>query len=206
MTDKMTTEERIFRAAMALFIKKGKHGAKMQEIADQAQINKAMLHYYFRSKEKLFAHVFETVAGKVFGSLHTLFKDEVPFSVSLRLFIDNYISMLNSNPHILMFILREIGEGGETALNTIDDMLKKGAFKLPDAFVKAADNAVQKKEIKAVNGIQLMLSVIGAANYFFFAEPMIRGLLESNKSYNRKEFLEQRKHDIFDLVYNGIKI
>ena len=200
MTDKMTTEERIFRAAMALFIQKGRHGAKMQEIADKAQINKAMLHYYFRSKEKLYAHVFEVVAAKIFGSLHTLFKEEVPFSVSLRLFIDNYMSMLNSNPQILMFILREIGEGGETALKIIDEMTKKGTFELPKAFVEAAEKAVEKKEIKAVDAVQLMLSVIGAANYFFFAEPMMKSLLENSSGYNRKEFLEQRKHDIFDLV------
>ena len=46
----MSTEEKIFEAAFKVFQNKGFTGARMQEIADEAEINKAMLHYFFRSK------------------------------------------------------------------------------------------------------------------------------------------------------------
>ena len=49
-----TTEEKILEAAKEVFMKYGLYGARMQDIADTAGINKALLHYYFRSKEKLF--------------------------------------------------------------------------------------------------------------------------------------------------------
>ena len=59
------TEEKILDAAMEVFIQKGKAGARMQEIADEAGINKALLHYYYRSKDKLFESVFGVVVKKL---------------------------------------------------------------------------------------------------------------------------------------------
>ena len=51
------TEERILEAAKTVFMRDGLYGARMQDIADTAGINKALLHYYFRNKEKLFDQV-----------------------------------------------------------------------------------------------------------------------------------------------------
>ena len=59
MVNKINTESRILEAAKEVFIAKGFDGARMQEIADTAEINKALLHYYFRNKDKLFEAVFE---------------------------------------------------------------------------------------------------------------------------------------------------
>ncbi len=204
MAKSMKTEEKIFRSAMSSFIKNGKHGAKMQEIADKAEINKAMLFYYFEDKQKLYAHVFETVLVKVFGSLHTIFKEGTPFSISLRLFIDQYMDLVNSNPQIPMFILRELGTGDETAVQIVKKLTKEGQFTFPEVFIKSANKAIESGEIKEIDPLQLMFSVLGAANYFFLAEPMMKPFLESNSNYNRKEFILNQKHNIFDLIYHGI--
>ena len=63
MTEKeKQTEERIFEAATDVFLDKGMDGARMQDIANHAGINKALLHYYFRTKDHLFNAVFELIA------------------------------------------------------------------------------------------------------------------------------------------------
>ncbi len=63
MVDKSSdTKEKILQTAISIFREKGKDGAKMQEIADGAGINKAMLHYYFSSKDQLFQEVFKITA------------------------------------------------------------------------------------------------------------------------------------------------
>jgi AcrR family transcriptional regulator len=54
----LNTEEKILEAAAQEFIQKGRSGARMQEIANNAGINKALLHYYYRSKDMLFESVF----------------------------------------------------------------------------------------------------------------------------------------------------
>jgi AcrR family transcriptional regulator len=64
------TEERILDAAKKVFMQKGSAGARMQDIADAAGINKALLHYYFRSKEKLFEVIFREAAGQINGRYH----------------------------------------------------------------------------------------------------------------------------------------
>lgn len=204
MKKEMKSEEKIFRAAMDVFVKKGKDGAKMQEIADKAEINKAMLHYYFRNKDGLYTFVFETVLKKMFGSLPNIFKEAIPFSIALRLFIDQYIDLVESNPQIPLFVLRELGQGDRAALFIIRTMIKRNEFELPLLFMKSARKAIEKQEIRKIDPMQLMLSVMGAANYYFLAEPMYKPFLDIN--IQKKDFIQQRKHDIFDLVFNGIKV
>src|SRR6266567_3763084 len=71
------TEKRILDAARAVFIRRGTAGARMQEIAKEAGVNQALLHYYFRSKERLSTAVFQQFAARVFPAvLHTLAGDE----------------------------------------------------------------------------------------------------------------------------------
>jgi AcrR family transcriptional regulator len=60
------TEEKIFDAATVVFEEEGLSGARMQNIADRAGINKALLHYYFRTKDHLFEAVFTKLAQKMF--------------------------------------------------------------------------------------------------------------------------------------------
>ncbi|MGZ6540298.1 MAG: TetR/AcrR family transcriptional regulator, partial [Bacteroidia bacterium] len=61
-----STEGKILEAAKEVFMKYGLYGARMQDIADTAGINKALLHYYFRNKEKLFDKIFENALGRFF--------------------------------------------------------------------------------------------------------------------------------------------
>nr|MBP6793720.1 helix-turn-helix transcriptional regulator [Saprospiraceae bacterium] len=60
------TEIRIIAAAERIFLLKGLDGARMQDIADEASINKAMLHYYFRNKQQLFDIILDDKISKVF--------------------------------------------------------------------------------------------------------------------------------------------
>ncbi|MBK9511763.1 MAG: helix-turn-helix transcriptional regulator [Cytophagaceae bacterium] len=65
----MTTEEKIFLAAENEFMEKGFDGTRMQAIADRAGINKAMLHYYFRSKDALFEKIFQEKIKLIFPKI-----------------------------------------------------------------------------------------------------------------------------------------
>ncbi|MEJ2055399.1 MAG: TetR family transcriptional regulator, partial [Calditrichaceae bacterium] len=84
-------EEIILRAAMDVFVEKGQYGAKMQEIADRAGINKALLHYYYRSKEKLYIHIFKYIFRKIASEVLELLKSDLPFEELLRTFISKSI-------------------------------------------------------------------------------------------------------------------
>ena len=96
---KQSTEDRILASAKKVFYQKGLKGARMQEIADDAEVNKAMLHYYYRSKEKLFDKVFEQSINRVTPVLLAVFAEEVPLKEKIAHSTKG--SVLNTNqPYI----------------------------------------------------------------------------------------------------------
>ena len=85
------TEDRIFEAATEVFIEKGLDGSRMQDIADRAGINKSLLHYYYRSKDKLFNTVFEMIAMKMLKKFAPVFEGNLTFEEKIRFFFREHI-------------------------------------------------------------------------------------------------------------------
>ena len=87
MAKEKNTEDKIVSAAKKVFITKGMDGARMQEIADEAGINKALLHYYFRTKNKLFDKVFSIIFRDVLDVLEQAVYNELSFEQFVEQFI-----------------------------------------------------------------------------------------------------------------------
>ena len=102
------TEQKILQAATEIFLEKGHDGARMQVIADKAGINKALLHYYFRSKDKLFRTVFKKELQSMLASIFNLISPEDNFEEFLNKFIYGYLENISSRKHIMSFILWEL--------------------------------------------------------------------------------------------------
>ncbi len=103
----ISTEESILVAARKVFESKGFDGARMQEISDLAGINRALLHYYFRSKEKMFERIFDEALERLMPLLSTWDHDpEESWESKLKRFISTFITFLKANS--MLFLLREI--------------------------------------------------------------------------------------------------
>src|SRR5215203_3039208 len=102
-----TTEQKIITAAKKVFLAKGLAGARMQDIADEAGINKAMLHYYFRSKDKLFEQIFTEVAGAFLPKVIDIIESDKPIFKKIETFCDGYITHVMKTPYMPIFILNE---------------------------------------------------------------------------------------------------
>src|SRR3954468_17116383 len=89
-------------------MEKGIDGARMQDIADKAGINKALLHYYFRSKEKLFEMIFIEEARKFMPKVTSIMVSELTLFEKVEKFVGEYIDTLLQNPLLPIFILNEI--------------------------------------------------------------------------------------------------
>ena len=96
----MTTEEKIFSAAREVFHRKGFAAARMQEIADEAGINKAMLHYCFKNKDQLFEAVFLNAFGQLAPQINEIFNSEETLFVKIEKFTESYISFVMENPFL----------------------------------------------------------------------------------------------------------
>ena len=95
-----STEERILASAKKIFVEKGMAGARMQDIADDAGINKAMLHYYFRSKEKLFEVIFKEAAARLFPTIASILNSDLPLFEKIRRFTNDYLEIVIENPFL----------------------------------------------------------------------------------------------------------
>jgi len=111
-----STHEKILEAARAEFLEKGLGGARMQEIADRAGINKALLHYHFRDKEGLhqaaLKSVIEAVSGRILSALPEGGMPDSP-EEAIRVMVRTYMRVLRDNPQIVGLVLRELADGGQ---------------------------------------------------------------------------------------------
>ena len=97
------TENQILDAAKTVFQSKGMDGARMQEIADKAGINKAMLHYYYRSKQLLFEAVFKHAFLLLAPQLNKILNDDSNIEDKIRNFTFNYIYI-----HIFFIVVKTV--------------------------------------------------------------------------------------------------
>ena len=79
MTNKISTEEKIFNSARKVFIHYGFHGTTINKIAVDARVNKATIHYYFRSKEKLYAQVVKYELNYMLSSRDNFISEQIWF-------------------------------------------------------------------------------------------------------------------------------
>src|ERR1700759_4757996 len=119
MRKDLSTEEKILSAAKKVFLTKGMDGARMQDIADEAGINKALLHYYFRSKDKLFEQIFLDVAGALLPRIFAILESDRGLFEKIESFCDEYISQLIETPYVPIFILNEIHRQPQTFLKKV---------------------------------------------------------------------------------------
>jgi AcrR family transcriptional regulator len=106
MSELTEPEKKILDAAKKVFEVNGYSGARMQQIADEAGISKASLHYYFRSKENLFERIFDETMSDFMELVSTWNDDSENWESKLRHFIQEFFTFLKTKS--LLFILGEI--------------------------------------------------------------------------------------------------
>ncbi|TFH00674.1 MAG: TetR/AcrR family transcriptional regulator [Calditrichales bacterium] len=196
-------EQKIILAASDVFTVKGKGGARMQEIADRAGINKALLHYYFRSKDKLFRIVFEREFQSMLNDLFGALNMDAPFDQFLQIFIRTYIKNIAVRKNILRFILWEMQSNTQNiAEHFLDAFQSKGFTSNP--IILRIDQAVTNDEIKPVDPKQFVLSLIGMCIFPFVAAPIVEKIIPGLNTGD-KQFIKDREKEIFNLIWNGIK-
>ena len=195
------TEEKIIVAAEKVFIEKGLAGARMQEIANEAGINKALLHYYYRSKEKLFEMVFKVAFKALAPNLLKGFDGPEDFFTKLEHFVSSYLSLIDKNPHIPGFIINELSANPkrlETMVTLMDLDLRP--------IYNAIEEEIEKKTIKPIEPSDLVLNVLALCVFPIVAKPMVKGILFKGSEEEYKLMLEKRKKNVTRFVISAIKI
>lgn len=199
------TEQKIMDAAKEVFQQKGMTGARMQEIADKAGINKALLHYYYRTKEKLFDKVFEIAFSIFIPRMQEIMLSDKPVFEKIEFFIENYMDLLAKHPYIPIFVINELNRNPQILVNIFEkniDIKENKLFEKIDAQIQAE---VQKGIIKPIDTRNLMTNVIGLIVFPIVARPIIQGIMFENDKKQYDTFLKQRKDFVKEFIINSIK-
>jgi TetR/AcrR family transcriptional regulator len=194
------TEQKILLAAREIFMEKGMDGARMQDIADRAGINKALLHYYFRNKEKLFETVFVEAASKFLSKVIIITTTEASLFTKIEQFVNEYISMLIENPFLPLFILNEVNKQSKTFI------MKIWGNKRPPVqlFLAQVAEEAKKGNIKPIQPEQLMVNMVSMCIFPFVARPMIQWVHQMNDEAFR-QFIEKRKTEVSKFIIDSIR-
>ena len=196
------TEEKIFEAAADVFEEKGFDGARMQEIADRAGINKALLHYYYRTKEKLFDAVFSHLAGFMFQKLYACIDNDLPLEEKLKLFYKEHIGFLQKHPRLPAFVVNEINQHPERILRIIgSEPITKARQKLFDQI----DEEMKAGHMRETDKVQLLINIVALSVFPFAAKGIIHAIMEE-QHIEFDDFIEARKTELPSFIINALKV
>jgi TetR/AcrR family transcriptional regulator len=196
-----STEEKILEAAKEVFMKYGLYGARMQDIADTAGINKALLHYYFRSKEKLFDKIFEGALGRFFENTDIFSKSDLPLKKRLFIYTDNIIDFYAEYPQMSMFIIKEIGNHPELFKEKILAAKKNRSIRL----IEVLEDAMKTGEIKKIDTAMFMINMQSLCSFPFLASPMFKHSLKAHGKDWEKDFsTEKLKKTVKTFIENTL--
>jgi TetR/AcrR family transcriptional regulator len=200
-TKKDSTEDKILEAAKNVFVSKGMEGARMQEIADEAGINKALLHYYFRTKERLFEAIFAEIIKFAFPQITRIVKSDLPIVSKIEQVIDAYIDLLIKHPFIPGFVLKELNRD------------PSGLFKLvikfglnPQVILDEIQLAMDRGEIIQMPPRHLAANIISMCVFPFAARPIISFILFKDDQKALDTFYSERADIIKQFVINAVVI
>jgi TetR/AcrR family transcriptional regulator len=199
--NKDNTEDKILEAAQTVFIQKGMDGARMQEIANEAGINKALLHYYFRTKQKLFEAIFTTVFNQIFPNIKSLIFSEKPFEERLGTFVEKYIDLLLKNPFLPAFILKEINRDPDF----LASIIKKQGIN-PEEILQMIEREMEAETIIRMDPRDLMVNILGLSIFPFAARPLMQMMFFNNSKKEYKDFLVKRKETVKIFILNSILV
>jgi TetR/AcrR family transcriptional regulator len=201
MTDiEKQTEDKIFEAATDVFVDKGMDGARMQDIASHAGINKALLHYYFRTKDQLFDAVFQMIAKKILKKFAPVFDEKLTLEDKIRFFFKEHISFLQENPKLPAFLLNEVNRNPERIKKLIANVDMQNLW---NKLYLQHKEEFKKYNITESSLPQLMISIASLSVFPFAARGIMEAILDkTGTSFN--EFIDQRKEFAAEFVIKAI--
>ena len=194
-------ESKIIDAATRVFVDRGRTGASMQNIADEAGINRTLLNYYFRSKDKLFAQVFNRILGGLMTNAIQLMVSEKDIFQKMEEFIELYIRTLLSNPLIPVFVLNELSANPEFLVKLV-----KSNFSHRVPILYELEEAMKANRIIKCDPLQIIMSLVSMVVFPFAAKPVFSEILQLEDEKVFTNLMEERIKFLKENFIQSIKV
>lgn len=182
------TEEKILLAARKVFMQKGKAAASLQDIADEAGINRTLLHYYFRSKDRLYEAIFQEALQEMIRRFRNIFLSDSAIEDKVEQFVDNYIDFLLQHPHVPHFFLHELTVNPDRLI----ELIESAGFS-PSIVVNQLTGKMDEVLVPELDSRHFVLDMLGMVIFPFVAKPLVIYLAFEGKEKQFRAFLHDRK-------------
>lgn len=197
------TEKAILEAAMKVFTQKGYAAARMDDIAKEANINRALLHYYFRSKDKMFDLIFEQKVKEFFSGLGQILFSDKKLEEVIRAMVKHEITLIGANPYLPIFILQELQQSPERLMSDAQNagMSPHLVLKRFSVLVK---EAIKENKIRQIEPGQLLVNIMSLCIYPVVAKPIIKTVLELDDASFHK-MMTKRIESVSEFIMLSLK-
>ncbi|HET7275088.1 MAG TPA: TetR/AcrR family transcriptional regulator [Longimicrobiaceae bacterium] len=206
-TDKQT-EQRILDAAHAVFLRRGTAGARMQEIADEAGANKALLHYYFRSKEKLAEAVFQRAARNLFPPLVRVLGSDASIEEKVRGIVDLYLETMSASPFLPGYVLSELNHHPERITRLMESLTGTPNGLSPRLFERLAaqiDERVRAGTMRPITAPEFVVNLLSLCLFPFAARPLFSAAFGWDQG-GFDGFIEERRTNLVAFFMSSLKV
>jgi len=202
------TEQRILDAAHTVFVRRGTAGARTQEIAREAGVNSALLHYYFRSKQRLAEAVFQRAAGQLLPAVIRILASDLPLDTKVAQVVDVELQQLLKTPYLPGYILSELMHHPErvhqlfsSAAGMSPGTIGPHVFKV---LRKQIEAQVKGGRMHPVSPEQFVINLLALCVFPFAARPMVMALLGLDQS-GFEQFIQRRRKELAPFFLRALR-
>jgi len=200
--DEESPKAEILQAALQEFAEFGKKGARMQSIADRAGVNKALLHYYFSSKENLHQEVLRRVFSRGMSQISSSFDDTISPGDQIRLLVRNYFTFIRSFPALPRLLITEMATNQEDVTSLLARTFEQGDLPIPGKLLEVIRQGITSGDFRPVDPRQFLITVIGSVVFYFIGRPLFQPVLHITEE---EAFIEQRAAHLEELLLAGLE-
>ena len=197
-------ERLILEAAEAEFLEKGYKGAATTAIAKRAGVTHAMLHYYFRTKENLFQRIFSQKIQMLSEIFEDIYGKELPFTKTIRLFIEEQFNFVAKNPQLPRFILNEINANKENRNLLFEAVVPKASIVFQKVNVLLNDE-IAAGRVRPITLPNLMMNILSINISTFIALPALQEVFPITNAA-LPNFLNERRESNVQFILNALRV
>jgi len=203
-----TTEQRILDAAHSVFVRRGTAGARMQDIAREAAVNQALLHYYFRSKDRLSEAVFRRAATQFMPRVIAVMASDASLEQKVERVVALELEYLARAPYLPGYIISELTHHPDRARQLFaaiagvasDDVRSK----VVSTIRKQIDAQVRKGSMRAIAPEHFMVNLLSLCIFPFAARPMLFALLGFDQA-KFDAFIDERRRQLAPFFLRALR-
>jgi AcrR family transcriptional regulator len=189
------TKTRILDAADEIFVRHGIDGARTQEIADRAGVNKALLHYHFRSKAELARAVWLRIASSFVPGIFQMMASDLSLDDKVDRFVDAYYTRLARHPYLLAYVISEAARHPDFLDDFYSAERRQAARRMIEKLREQIGERAKQGKTAPVSADQFLITLVGSCLYPFAAGPMLAEVLGLS-SAGFRAFMRRRRTEL----------